>query len=770
MQKSCGSKTLVHALALVGLGGTGKTQLARHYIAQHKSRYDTVLWLDVRNDATTMSSFERCCDALSIRFESRLSRGSPHDAPAVQRLMQWLAARKQDQKWLVVLDNADDLDQLELTQIIPENAVAGSVIITSQDGKAAKLVHRAKCTRVDRMETEEGKALLAQCMEVDQSQVHWGVMSRLEKLVNHLDGIALALDLAGARIRDDMETTIDLHFESTDDTAVAAIDQYFLDLGVHKRTMLSSLEHSAASSYKKTIWSVWGTVLSSLESSEERDAQASAYPLQLLKLAVALGPTIVHREIFRAASQSFGLVCTTLGINVPLWLESLLQVSATGTWDCFAYKASLARLLRFNLVHLASQDVQAPLYHAVGEWPLFVSWPGFTMHSLVRWRIGTQTAQAEYETYRTILMTACYRSCNEYEDGIDFRCALRGYMEHEKRELRLDALTPQGLSDVRTMLGLSLVHLNGPEFALSFLVKALNQQVEVSGEKDDTLSNMEHGLAEVSKLLVMCILKSNEPAVIKILSDFVHESQEPLRENPELEVRTAAALWTADMMHLRLKKWMIDLAGDAVRERSIDAKTFFSDAFQKKYDELAEIISEQIRMLEMGKRLLGWHHDTVSTLRSNLAHIYSSFNKFELERSQLEELLASRQYRRGKHDPLTMQSMERLARCLMKLGDPDGANEMMTDLCRISGPVFGNDDPRTLLRTESLGRLSNLKSRNSHAIDEMEFNLKISDIRKEVQAEKNLGPTAKRIMDVFRGNTCDLKWSTTARRRDMCPC
>ena len=43
MQKSCGSKTLVHALALVGLGGTVKTQLVLRYIEQHRKRYDTIL-------------------------------------------------------------------------------------------------------------------------------------------------------------------------------------------------------------------------------------------------------------------------------------------------------------------------------------------------------------------------------------------------------------------------------------------------------------------------------------------------------------------------------------------------------------------------------------------------------------------------------------------------------------------------------------------------------------------------------------------------------
>jgi hypothetical protein len=54
MQKSCGSKSLVHSLAATGLGGTGKTQLVLHYIENNRKRYDTILWLDVLDNTTTI--------------------------------------------------------------------------------------------------------------------------------------------------------------------------------------------------------------------------------------------------------------------------------------------------------------------------------------------------------------------------------------------------------------------------------------------------------------------------------------------------------------------------------------------------------------------------------------------------------------------------------------------------------------------------------------------------------------------------------------------
>jgi CO dehydrogenase nickel-insertion accessory protein CooC1 len=76
MQKPCGPKFLVHALAVTGLGGTGKAQLVLHYIEEHKQNYDTILWIDAQDETALRSSFARCCNALSIDFKRE--QGQPH--------------------------------------------------------------------------------------------------------------------------------------------------------------------------------------------------------------------------------------------------------------------------------------------------------------------------------------------------------------------------------------------------------------------------------------------------------------------------------------------------------------------------------------------------------------------------------------------------------------------------------------------------------------------------------------------------------------------
>lgn len=377
MQKSCGSKTLVHALSLTGLGGTGKTQLVLRYIEQHKKHYDTILWLDVRDEITTLFSSKRCCGALSIALPDRLTEGLLHDTPAVQKPLRRLSAREQGQKWLVVLDNADELDKLP--QIIPQNAQAGSVIITSQDGKAAELLQRAKSTKVDKVEIDEGKALLAKAIKRDLAKASLDLKFRLEKLVFRLHGIALALDLAGARIRDDMDNSPSVDGSDAEGDVVDAIEQYLVDLEDHGKSSLSDPEHNAAKMCKKTIWTVWETVLSSLKRSEQRDPGSSGCTMHLLDLAVILGSTIVHDEIFKAASQYLVPVCSCLktDVTVPPWFNK-----STGVWDSYTCRKSIRLLERFHLVRQASDDVLSTKRNLFDTHSRMVSWPGYTIHDL----------------------------------------------------------------------------------------------------------------------------------------------------------------------------------------------------------------------------------------------------------------------------------------------------------------------------------------------------------------------------------------------------
>lgn len=94
--KRHGGAGLPYAVSVTGLGGTGKTQLVLHYIEEHEEEYDTILWIDVRSEDTTRSSYERCCRALCLPIEAPTVDVLLQDVPAVQAVLLWL--RSEDQK------------------------------------------------------------------------------------------------------------------------------------------------------------------------------------------------------------------------------------------------------------------------------------------------------------------------------------------------------------------------------------------------------------------------------------------------------------------------------------------------------------------------------------------------------------------------------------------------------------------------------------------------------------------------------------------------
>ena len=151
-------------IALIGLGGTGKSQLALRFIERHEAEYDTILWIDVRDEETARSSFARCCRALGLPVERRRSLGLQaepsfeeeplQDVPHVQAVLDSLRARAEHEKWLAVIDNADDLSW-DVSNIIPRGK-AGTVMVTSQDARASRLLGgRTPTVKVDAMHPEE---------------------------------------------------------------------------------------------------------------------------------------------------------------------------------------------------------------------------------------------------------------------------------------------------------------------------------------------------------------------------------------------------------------------------------------------------------------------------------------------------------------------------------------------------------------------------------------------------------------------------------------
>lgn len=153
-----------------GLGGAGKSQLARSYLQKYGDvEYDATFWIHAGSTAALDENFLRI-------YESRydIAPQTLRQAPEVIRLkvLQWLKGSP-DQRCIIVFDGADNLDDkdrdfVNLTKYIPSSPNI-HVIITSRSANAAAL-STFEGVNVGPMEIEEAIELFLKCGNIESAR------------------------------------------------------------------------------------------------------------------------------------------------------------------------------------------------------------------------------------------------------------------------------------------------------------------------------------------------------------------------------------------------------------------------------------------------------------------------------------------------------------------------------------------------------------------------------------------------------------------------
>ena len=179
-------------IVLVGMGGSGKTEIATRFAEANQRRFSSVLWFDAASWTTITRSFHLTANVLSS------TTITPDYAQFFME--QWLAKHE---GWLVVVNNLDDDMMVEKFEgEFLSGGMNGSMLFTSRN---ASLKTRWTSIDVNEMTVAEGEELLTTIVGTDRVSD----VPETRELLNVLGNLALAIDQAGCYIQQTPLTTLE---------------------------------------------------------------------------------------------------------------------------------------------------------------------------------------------------------------------------------------------------------------------------------------------------------------------------------------------------------------------------------------------------------------------------------------------------------------------------------------------------------------------------------------------------------------------------------
>ncbi len=276
-----------------GLGGIGKTQIALEYAHRYHGEYKAVLWVRADTRDTIMADFVKIASLIHLPESNEQDQ-----AITVNAVRQWLA---KNSAWLLILDNAEDLELVNNFIPTAGNVKGHTIIIT----RAYATGRIAKSIVLEKMTQDEGFLLflrrakiLDQVTEMDRSKV--------EAIITELDGLPLALDQAGAYIEE----------------TGCSVSDYF-DLYQSHRAALLRERGSFAPDHPDSVSTTFSLAFQKVQ-------ETSSSAAEILRLCTFLHPDVIPEEIFTDYAPKLDaslqpLVATQLELNAAI--KTLLKFS-----------------------------------------------------------------------------------------------------------------------------------------------------------------------------------------------------------------------------------------------------------------------------------------------------------------------------------------------------------------------------------------------------------------------------------------------------------
>jgi hypothetical protein len=189
--------SLTSSFVIYGLGGVGKTQVAMEYCYQHRNEFDLILWLRADDYETLLTSYIQLYQNKTFRAFTGVKVADETNFELLSKQVQRWFESCEDVKWLLVIDNADELESSEgegttLGKIVPRG-YTGCVLVTSRNRSAVGQLAKDGM-ELSAMTESEATLFLQTCCKRRET-------AEMAELLADLGRLPLAIEQAGGFIR-----------------------------------------------------------------------------------------------------------------------------------------------------------------------------------------------------------------------------------------------------------------------------------------------------------------------------------------------------------------------------------------------------------------------------------------------------------------------------------------------------------------------------------------------------------------------------------------
>ncbi|WP_353280612.1 tetratricopeptide repeat protein [Wolbachia endosymbiont (group B) of Cyclophora punctaria] len=277
IQRSSEKVTVISQITSIsGLGGIGKTELARQYVQEYsKDCYDNVIWINAESEIALVESFTRLAKN-KLRIDIKDENGKEKDIKAlIEEVYEFFS----NSKSLFIFDDAEKSNYLNKFLPIHDSLPGGNgpyILITSRNREWERGI---EVINLNELKSEEAIEFVKKGFSIeDESQ-----NEKIKALVEKLQHFPLAIQQAISYIEDQRVTR---KFD---------IDDYLKEYEKKAKDLLNYEGFRGIdNNYAKTTFTTWKITIDKIASNEKHGNLA----LRILDVISYLAPDNISREFF----------------------------------------------------------------------------------------------------------------------------------------------------------------------------------------------------------------------------------------------------------------------------------------------------------------------------------------------------------------------------------------------------------------------------------------------------------------------------------------